>query len=272
MYAYPIFRRQSATSSRLLLRPSAEAERLVSRESGRAKPKEEVLAEATAFVSSNGGDSSDQFLVLAHCKIQFGKYQGQRFRWLLEHALGYAVYLVLSISDEKLQTTPLSENKHLFLQYTSSIREIAEEVEKYQRKQEMQAEARAKGDTGCLMVEFGDFKGRSMKDVFEDQSKEAQALIRYLVKADARPKTNMALFKTYVLKRLASAAASAPPPAASSVSAPPPAASSVPAPPPAAIQTGVQQTATVKSLLARGKHLSPSQLAKKLMSPVKPCK
>ncbi|XP_073799306.1 uncharacterized protein [Danio rerio] len=162
----------------------------------------------------------------------------------------------------------------------TSIREIAEEVEKYQRKQEMQAEARAKGDTGCLMVEFGDFKGRSMKDVFEDQSKEAQALIRYLVKADARPKTNMALFKLYVLKRLASAAASAPPPAASSVSAPPPAASSVsapppaassvPAPPPAAIQTGVQQTATVKSLLARGKHLSPSQLAKKLMSPVKP--
>ncbi len=95
---------------------------------------------------------------------------------------------------------------------------MAEEVEKYERKQGMQAEARATGDQGCLMVEFGDFQGRSMKDVYEDQSKEAQALIRYLVKADARPNTNMAIFKTYVLKRRASAVGtsvrqSAPPPA-----------------------------------------------------------
>ncbi len=70
---------------------------------------------------------------------------------------------------------------------------MAEEVEKYERKQEMQAEARATGDQGCLMVEFGDFQGRSTKDVYEDQSKKAQALIRYLVKADARPNTNMTL-------------------------------------------------------------------------------
>ncbi|KAL0165246.1 hypothetical protein M9458_040999 [Cirrhinus mrigala] len=275
MYAYPLFRRQSATSSRLLMAPSEEAKRLENVETGRAKPKEEVLTEASTFVSTNGGDPSDQFLVLAHCKLQFGKYQGQRFRWLLENSLGYAVYLVLSISKETAQTTPLSENKQLFLQYTSHIREMAEEVEKYERKQEMQAEARATGDQGCLMVEFGDFQGRSMRDVYEDQSKEAQALIRYLVKADARPNTNMALFKTYVLKRQGSAVGAsvrqpARPPATSSASAPPPAASSTSAPPPAAIRAGVQQTATVKALLARGKHLSPSQLARKLMSPVKP--
>ncbi len=163
---------------------------------------------------------------------------------------------------------------------------MAEEVEKYERKQEMQAEARPTGDQGCLMVEFGDFQGRSMKDVYEDQSKKAQALIRYLVKADARPNTNMAIFKMYVLKRRASAvgtsvsqpapppaasSASAPPPAASRASAPPPAASRASAPPPAAIRTGVQQTVTVKVLLARGKHLSPSQVVRKLLSPVKPC-
>ncbi|CAM4568923.1 unnamed protein product [Leuciscus chuanchicus] len=265
MYAYPVFRRQSATSNRLLMAPSVEAKGLENVVSGRAKSKEEVLAEASNFVCTNGGDPSDQFLVLAHCKLQFGKYQGQSFRWLLENSLGYAVYLVLSISSEKAQTTPLSENKQLFLQYTSYIREMAEEVEKYKRKQEMQAEARATGDQGCLMVEFGDFQGRSMKDVFEDQSKEAEALIRYLVKADARPNTNMAIFKAYVLKRQASEMGTR-------VHQParPPAASSASAPPPTAIRTGVQQTATVKALLVRGKHLSPSQLAKKLMSPVKP--
>ncbi|KAL1264927.1 hypothetical protein QQF64_002954, partial [Cirrhinus molitorella] len=87
-------------------------------------------------------------------------------------------------------------------------------------------------------VEFGDFQGRSMKDVYEDQSKEAQSLIRYLVKADARPNTNMAIFKTYVLKRQASALGTsvrqpARPLATSSISAPPPAASSISARPPA---------------------------------------
>ncbi len=266
MYAHPVFPRQSATSTRLLMAPSAEAKCLETVESGRAKPNEEVLTEAGSFVSTNGGDPSDQLLVLAHCKLQFGKYQGQRFRWLLENSLGYAVYLVLSISKETAQKKTLSENKQLFLQYTSHIREMAEEVEKYERKQEMQAEARATGDQGCLMVEFGDFQGRSMKDVYEDQSKKAQALIRYLVKADARPNTNMAIFKTYVLKRQASAVGTS-----VRQPAPPPAASRSSAPPPAAIRTGVQQTATVKALLARGKHLSPSQVARKLLSPVKPC-
>lgn len=223
MYAYPVFRHQSPTSNRLLVAPSVEAKHLENVESGRAKPKEEVLAEASTFVSTNGGDPSYQFLVLSQCKLQFGKYQGQRFRWLLKNSLGYAVYLVLSISSEKAQTTTLSENKQLFLQYTFHIREIAEEGEKYKRKQEMQAEAQATGDQGCLMVEFGDLQGQSMKDVYEDQSKEAEALIRYLVNADARPNTNMAIFKTYVLKRQASAVGTsvrqpALPPATSSVS------------------------------------------------------
>ncbi|KAL0163563.1 hypothetical protein M9458_039316, partial [Cirrhinus mrigala] len=138
MYAYPLFRRQSATSSRLLMAPSEEAKRLENVETGRAKPKEEVLTEASTFVSTNGGDPSDQFL-------------------------------------------------------------------------------------------FGDFQGRSMRDVYEDQSKEAQALIRYLVKADARPNTNMALFK--IVRQPAR----------------PPATSSASAPPPAAIRAGVQQTTTVKA-------------------------
>nr|XP_055075103.1 uncharacterized protein LOC129454565 [Misgurnus anguillicaudatus] len=181
MYAYPVFQPQSATSSRLLMAPSAEAKHLEKLESGRAKSKEEVLAEARAFVSTNGGDPSDQFFVLAHCKLQFGKYQGQRFRWLLENSLG---------SSEKAHPTPLSENKQLYLENTSLIREMAEEAEKYKRKQEMQAEAHATGDQGCLMVEFGDFQGRSMKDVYEDQSKQSQALIRYLVKANPNPNTN----------------------------------------------------------------------------------
>lgn len=175
MYTYPVFRRQSARSTRLLMAPSEEAKRVENVVTGRAKPKEEVLAEASDFVRGNGGDPTDQFLVLAHCKLQFGMYQGQRFRWLLENSLGYALYILHSASRETALATPLSENKQLFLQYTSQIREMTEELEKFRRKLKMQAKAQETGDQGYLMVEFGEFQGRCMKDVFEDPSKEAAA-------------------------------------------------------------------------------------------------
>uniref|UniRef100_A0AAV2MP77 DUF6729 domain-containing protein n=1 Tax=Knipowitschia caucasica TaxID=637954 RepID=A0AAV2MP77_KNICA len=110
--------------------PTEEANRSEIVVAGRARCKEEVLAEATAFVRQNGGNPGDQSLVLAHCKIQFGKHQGQRFLWLLENSLGY----------------------------TSQIREVGEAVEVYQKKQAMLQEAQRTGDSGCLMVEFGDFK------------------------------------------------------------------------------------------------------------------
>ncbi|XP_036943164.1 uncharacterized protein LOC119012987 [Acanthopagrus latus] len=275
MYAYPVFRRQSASSTRLLMAPSEEARALSNTGSGRAKPKEEVLAEAANFVAGHGGDPADRLLVLAHCQLQFGMFQGQRFRWLLENSLGYAVYLLHSISKETVQANPLSENKQLFQEFTSQIAEMTVELEKFSRKQEMQKQAKDTGDQGYLMVEFGDFKGRSMKEVYEDQSQKAQALINYLKTADARPNTNMAIFKTYVLKRRAAATtlpssastSTGRPPASSTSSAPSPAPSTSSAPP-AGFQSGAWKPATVKSLLARG-NLSPSQLVKKLMSPVK---
>ncbi|KAK5612411.1 hypothetical protein CRENBAI_007037 [Crenichthys baileyi] len=178
MYAHPLFRR--TPRGRLLMGQTEEANRSEIVVAGRARRKEEVLAEATAFVRQNEGHPGDQFLVLAHCKIQFAKHQGQRFLWLLENSLGYAVYLVSSITGEEERDKPLSASKHLFLRYTSQIREIGEAVEVYQKKQAMLQEAQRTGDSGCLMVEFGDFKGRSMKEVYEDGSKEAQALITYL--------------------------------------------------------------------------------------------
>ncbi len=234
MYTYPVFRRQSARSTRLLMALSDEAKSLENTSSGRAKSKQEVLAEASTFATGHGGNPADRFLVLAHCQLQFGMFQGQRFRWLLENSLGYALYLVHSISQEKAQANPLSENKQLFLEYTSQIREMTEELEKFRCKQEMQSKARDTGDQGYLMVEFGDFKGRSMKEVYEDQSQKAQALIKYLETADAQPNTNMAIFKEYVLKRnTAASTSSAPPPSTSS--ARPPATSTSCARPPVAL-------------------------------------
>ena len=115
------------------------------------------MTEARNFIANNGEDTSDHFLTLAHCQLQFGMYQGQRFRWLMENNLGYGLYLLQSISKESAQANPLSENKQLLLQYASKIREVEEELEKFQRKIRMQAKACETGDQGWLMVEFGEF-------------------------------------------------------------------------------------------------------------------
>ncbi|KAK7880494.1 hypothetical protein WMY93_032876 [Mugilogobius chulae] len=262
MYAYPIFRR-SRDDNRLLMAPTLEANRSEPVVTERARNRKEVLAEATAFVRENGGDPGDEFLM--------GKFQGQRFRWLLENSLGYAVYLAVSFSGEEERDNPLSANKHLFLKYTSQIRELVEEVEVWRRKQAMKLEAQRTGDSGCLMVEFGDFRGKSMKEVYEDPSKTAQNLITYLKKVQPRPNTNMAFFKEYVLQRMASDASretsTSPAVAAASTSTTTvSAAGSLPV----ASQRAPYQAAAVKALMARGKKLSASQVAQKIMSPDKP--
>lgn len=195
----------------------------------------------------------------------------------MENSLGYALYLVHSISKETALATPLSENKQVFLEYITQITEFSGEVEKYDRKQEMQAKAGASGDQGFLTVEFGDFQSCSMKEVYGDQSKEAQALINCLVRADARPNTNMAIFKQYVLKMRASASHTSTPADSRNPGVPPsrtstPAASRNPGAPPSSTVAASKKPSLVKGLLARGKHPSPLQVAKFFLSPLKSSK
>ena len=61
-----------------------------------SKKPEEVEAETRAHVVSEGGDSANAILVLSRWKLQFGRYQGQTFHWLLENDVGYCVNLVSS--------------------------------------------------------------------------------------------------------------------------------------------------------------------------------
>lgn len=58
------------------------------------KEPEEALAEAKACVLSEGGNPCDDRLVRSRFKMQFGKYKGQTFKWLLENDVGYAAFIV----------------------------------------------------------------------------------------------------------------------------------------------------------------------------------
>ena len=134
--AYPVFRRQSTG---LIMQPTVAAIKLQNENrNARALTKEAVLAEAKSSIT-NRGVHPTTLLVLAHCKLQFGKYSGQKFKWLLENDLGYAVYLLSSIESEKAYATPLSQNKQLFIKYTSNIKEMSVEVEKYRKRKKLKA-------------------------------------------------------------------------------------------------------------------------------------
>ncbi|XP_033470522.2 uncharacterized protein LOC117249182 isoform X2 [Epinephelus lanceolatus] len=80
----------------------------------RAKKLEEVDAEAWVHVNSEGGDTTNATLVLSRWKVQFVRYQGKTFHWLLENDVGYVVNLVASHQKERERTrsqSPLMANK-----------------------------------------------------------------------------------------------------------------------------------------------------------------
>lgn len=81
----------------------------------------EVEAEAKARVRSEGGDPGDEWLVLSRCTLQFGKYKGQTFMWLLENDIDYAAYVIAGHEKDRGRTMSqdsLMDNKVCSLSHT----------------------------------------------------------------------------------------------------------------------------------------------------------
>lgn len=72
------------------------------------KNPEEVEVEAKACIISEGGDLSNDWLVLSRYTIQFGQYKGKTFKWLLENDVYYVAYIVTS--HQKDQEPAMCQN------------------------------------------------------------------------------------------------------------------------------------------------------------------
>lgn len=78
------------------------------------KKPEEVEKEARARVVSEGGDPGNPTLVLSRHSIQFGQYQGQTFKWLLENDVGWTTDVLARHQKERetsVSQSPLMSNK-----------------------------------------------------------------------------------------------------------------------------------------------------------------
>ncbi|XP_062584582.1 uncharacterized protein LOC134246266 [Saccostrea cucullata] len=88
-----------------------------------------VRANALRAVRFHGGDVKNDKHVLGQYVVQFGKYRGQTFLWMVENCLGYSGWLVDAMRRETITQAPLSQNKHAFKDYLLSFDEGREVVE-----------------------------------------------------------------------------------------------------------------------------------------------
>lgn len=86
--------------------------------------------QAIETVRQRGGDVSDKTEVLSEYILQFGAFRGQTFSWILENGLGYAGYLVDSMRNETVTSSPLSQNKASFKAYAELFQECKIVIEK----------------------------------------------------------------------------------------------------------------------------------------------
>ncbi|KAG7467873.1 hypothetical protein MATL_G00136790 [Megalops atlanticus] len=117
----------------LLQDPSEEARRIKDNPSMQDKSaplREDLVRQnALAVVRQRGGDVSDRVEVLAEYILQFGKYKGKSFRWLLENDVGYTMYLIKSLQKEEASGICMGEGHSKdsllsFVNYALSFAEI----------------------------------------------------------------------------------------------------------------------------------------------------
>ncbi|KAL2080702.1 hypothetical protein ACEWY4_024495 [Coilia grayii] len=170
----------------------------------RAKKPEEVEKEARARVVSEGGDPGNATLVLSRHSIQFGKYQGQTFKWLLENDAGYAIQLVHSHQRERetnTMTSPLMANKDALAQYSCAHQVFISHLKFHRAHEEARARASQPGREGEALVGFGQFKGDTLKDLYESTDKDRQGFVKWLKRKTPQPGTAMDAARKYILRR-----------------------------------------------------------------------
>ncbi|XP_030589839.1 uncharacterized protein LOC115783243 [Archocentrus centrarchus] len=200
---HPKFRR--TPNGTLVFKASKEAQAIGPRQGCyRAKGPEEVDAEACAHVASEGGDPSNTILTLSRWKVQFGRYQGQTFHWLLENDVGYAVNLVASHQKERERTgsqSPLMANKDAFTRYSSAYPDFVEAVRCHCAFEETQVKTLQPNQEGQALVGFGDFKSETLQSLYDCEEPKKKQFVNFLRNMAPAPGSQMENAVRYVKKR-----------------------------------------------------------------------
>nr|XP_046197816.1 uncharacterized protein LOC124030589 [Oncorhynchus gorbuscha] len=183
----------------------------------RAKKWEEVEAEARARVVSEGGDPGAEMVVLSRCAVQFGKYRGQTFKWMMENDVGYMVHLVTVHQKERerersVSQHPLMANKDALTRYSCAYPAFAEMVRFNRAHEEAKVLSSQPGQEGKALVGIGKYKWDTLQDLYEATGADRIKYVRNLRTQTPRyPGSAMAALIDYIQRRDREGAASTTP-------------------------------------------------------------
>jgi hypothetical protein len=127
-------------------------------------------------------------------------------QWVLENAAGWTVGFLRSFVDNEHGTvneSPLGINKRKFCDYAMSFSIIAEAVRFSRLVREASRKAVESGDEGCRLLEFGQYRELSWRDIWLSKNAKHQSYVNNFIlpKKDCRPGTKMFLFREYCLRQ-----------------------------------------------------------------------
>ncbi|GAA6097626.1 uncharacterized protein LOC110959929 [Tachysurus ichikawai] len=170
----------------------------------KSAPKKEELVrqDALAMVRQRGGDASDKTEVLGEYILQFGKYKGKFFRWLLQNDMGYTIYLIKNLQQEEAMGVFTSEGPSKssllsFCNYACSINEI-QSLLSYVSKNPGVPAASSESDQ---LVGFG----AHAKSTWQEIWNRADGYASFILGATCVPKKRMYKLQQYLRNQVQSA-------------------------------------------------------------------
>lgn len=173
-----------------------------------------VRTNGLTVVFQRGGDMSDRLEVKGEYVLQFGKYKGKTFRWLLENDVGYTIYLLKKVEEEEKEGAfnPQGHGKDSllsFLDYARTFQEI-EDLWQYLLSRKPAPTVATEDDT---TVGFGVRAKDTWRQIWESR---ADGYAAFISRVKCVKNSKMYNLQQYILKQ--QRAESGPLPAASAAS------------------------------------------------------
>lgn len=184
----------------LLQDPSPEARRIKDdpKLQDKSAPLREQIVHQNALttVRQRGGDTTELTEVLGEYILQFGKYKGKSFRWLLQNDVGYTLYLIQNVQKEEESGICITEGHNkaslqTFVKYALSFTEITSLLSYKAGVGEASSEDEQ-------LVGFGSRAKSTWKEVWESR---ADGFADFILKKSCLPGTRMSKLQQYLRKK-----------------------------------------------------------------------
>ncbi|XP_026121672.1 uncharacterized protein LOC113102924 [Carassius auratus] len=183
--------------------PSDEAKRIKDnpnlQDKSAPQGEDKVKENARSVVFMRGGDVSDRQEVLGEYVLQFGKYKGKSFRWLLENDVGYTMFLTKKVEDEERAGQfkpegPKKDSLLSFLDYSRSYQEIKDLI-KYLSGRSVAPPVRNEDDN---LVGFGINADKTWWDIWESR---ADGYAAFILQKQCVPGSKMYRLQQYLTQK-----------------------------------------------------------------------